>query len=280
MVIRRLFHLACIRALILGCMPVILGGCQDSRVPELQRQLAEQKEKNDDQAKLIESQSKQLEAQGKQLSDDQTSIQKLAADVDDLRKADTSKGAQVELLKKQLSDAQQSSVDAQAKLQANQAQLDSQAKASADAAAKQKDQLPLPIVSALNDLVSSCNTGIAEVSYSEKLIALKTAIATYGANLPAIKSAGLSSIVADYDMALYFWKIANTMTDSGTIELNSLYSESAKKIAILEPLHLHYDVVKDGPHYTWYKYDTTDVLSAYWHSASAQTALLLKMNAN
>lgn len=252
---------------------LLIGGCSESRVPKLEDDLAKSKSDTADKQKQLDK--IQSDFAILQRSDD-----KLKSDY---QNTITTYKSQIELLSQQLSDSQKSKTEIAAKLlesQNNLAAIENQSQREADEAESQKNTIPLAIVEALNDMVSSVNTGISRGDYGKKLIALKTAIATYGNQLSSVKIGSLSTIVSNYDTALTFWNKSQT-GDYGvqTISLmnNNIYDKPEEES--LSRFDIPYRDENIGGT-AFREYLTPNVLSKFWKISEDGIKQLLKQQGN
>jgi hypothetical protein len=183
------------------------------------------------------------------------------------------KQTQIAWLSQQLNDSQKANADNAAKLSDLQAKLATvetkeQAQAQQQSADAQQaaNKVPVQIAEPLNDMISSVNTGINLEDYSKKLIAIKTAVATYGTSLPQNKADALALIIATYDNALRFWGMKTGNSD--IIRLESYrYKEDEAYLTKLGVKPLMPEDIN--------VYHLPKILSALWNMAAQETNTLL-----
>jgi hypothetical protein len=194
----------------------------------------------------------------------------------------TADKSQITLLSQQLSESQKEKLDISAKLLECQDELvtfqKKQSQQQADEAERQKKAIPLPILEALNDMTNSVSTGISKNDYGNKLISLKTAIATYGNNLPPGKSDVLTTIVANYDTALMFWNkssLTNPWNDLGlTLTLETTNINDKPLVDLLSKYNISYEKESIGA--SLYRvYNPPTVFSIFWKMAADSTSALI-----
>ena len=230
---------------------------------------------------LSKSEAQQADTQ-KQLDNLKSNFSKLRQSDDqlkaDLQNTISADKAQIALLSQQLADAQKARTDIAAKLQEAQDNLEGVEKQSqhgADEDQLKKQELPLPIVEALNDMVNSVNTGISRNDYSLKLISLKNAAATYGSGLSPFRANSLATIISNYNTALVFWNKSQIVDGVPTISLLSTNVYDKPEEELLGKLGIPYESqsVGDSP---FRVYSTTAVLSTFWKTAGDDITQFLK----
>jgi TPR repeat protein len=132
-------------------------------------------------------------------------------------------------------------------------------------AVKLQRQIPLQIKQAINDLSSATSTGVNKETYTNLVIALKSAVSTYGQNLPSDEAKLLSQIVDTYDIGVQLWDRAQTDGDGISIIVLDIAADSdldtvVKHLGVPTQLVAVYNE-NDTTHHQYFR---TDVLSRLW----------------
>lgn len=131
--------------------------------------------------------------------------------------------------------------------------------------AKQQRQIPIEIMHAINNVSSATSTGVNLETYTNLVIALKSAVATYGQKLPSDEGNLLNKIVYNYDIGIQLWEKAQTAEDGESIIVLNIASDyqldrEIKNLNVSPCI----DIISNSADDQHNQYSRGNVLSALW----------------